>query len=363
MAIPLAQALPAGQKTLMSTARLTVDLDALVSNWRALDSLSAATTETAAVVKANSYGLGVQPVGRALAKAGVKRFFVAVAEEGAALREALGPNVEINVFAGHMRGDTDMIGDLNLVPMINSIDQMVRHVEALPGHPFGLQLDTGMNRLGMEMEEWLALRDTALELNPTLIMSHLACSDEPDHPMNRQQLETFLEMTEGLGVPRSLSATGGILLGPDYHFDVTRPGIGLYGGLPFTEAMPVARLDLPVIQVREVQPGETVGYGNTWTATDRSLIATVAAGYADGIHRIMAPQTSLYAGDEPCPVRGRISMDLICVDITHLKEQPQGLTLLGPQQTIDVIADNARTIGYEVLTSLGTRMSRRYKGG
>lgn len=347
----------------MSTARLTVDLDALVSNWRALDSVSPSSTETAAVVKANGYGLGVQPIARALNKAGVTRFFVAVAEEGAALRNALGPNVEINVFSGHMRGDTDMIGDLNLVPMINSIDQMVRHVEALPGHPFGIQLDTGMNRLGMEAEEWMALKDTALDLGPNLIMSHLACADEPDHPMNRHQLAVFHELTDGLNVPRSLSATGGILLGPEYHFDITRPGVGLYGGMPFSEATPVARLDLPVIQVRELQPGETVGYGNTWTASERTLIATVAAGYADGIHRIMGPKTSLYAGDEACPIRGRISMDLIGVDITHLQEQPQGLTLLGLQQTVDVIADNAQTIGYEVLTSLGGRMSRRYKGG
>ena len=347
----------------MSTARLTVDLDALVSNWRALDSLSAATTETGAVVKANAYGLGVQPVARALSKAGVKRFFVAVAEEGAALRNALGPNVEINVFSGHMSGDTDMIGDLNLVPMINSIDQMVRHVEALPNHAFGIQLDSGMNRLGMEAEEWAAVRDTALDLNPTLIMSHLACADEPDHPMNRQQLEAFRAMTDGLSVPRSLAATGGTLLGPEYHFDVTRAGIGIYGGLPFTEAASVVRLDLPVIQIREVAPGETVGYGNTLTASEPSTIATVAAGYADGLHRLMGPKTSLYAGDVPCPIRGRISMDLIGVDITHLDEQPQGLTLLGPQQSVDVIADNAQTIGYEVLTSLGGRMSRRYKGG
>ncbi|WP_375173475.1 alanine racemase [Pseudooceanicola sp.] len=347
----------------MSTARLTVDLDALVSNWRALDSLSSDTVETAAVVKANGYGLGVQPVARALFKAGVKRFFVAVAEEGAALRDVLGPNAEINVFSGHMRGDTDMFGDLNLVPMINSIDQMLRHVEALPGHPFGIQLDTGMNRLGMEPEEWVALSETALNLGPNLIMSHLACADEPDHPMNRQQLETFHQLTDGLSVPRSLAATGGILLGPEYHFDITRPGVGLYGGLPFADAMPVARLDLPVIQTRELQAGETVGYGNTWTATEKTVIATVAAGYADGIHRIMGPKTSLYAGDVPCPIRGRISMDLIGVDITHLEEEPQGLTLLGPQQTVDVIADNAQTIGYEVLTALGGRFSRRYKGG
>jgi alanine racemase len=255
-----------------------------------------------------------------------------------------------------------MIGDLNLIPMINSVDQMLRHVEALPGHGFGIQLDTGMNRLGMEPDEWLAVRDTALDLSPNLIMSHLACADEPDHAMNTRQLRQFREMTAGLGVPLSLSATGGILLGPEYHFDVTRPGIGMYGGLPFAEALPVARLDLPVIQVRELQAGESVGYGNTWVARDRAVIATVAAGYADGIHRIMGPKTSLYAGDIACPIRGRISMDLIGVDITHLTEEPQGLTLLGPQQVIDVVADNAGTIGYEVLTSLGGRMTRRYRG-
>ena len=347
----------------MSTARLTVDLDALVSNWRSLDAASDSRTETGAVVKANAYGVGIQPVARALAKAGVKRYFVAVAEEGAAVREAAGPNVEINVFSGHMRGDTDMIGDLNLIPMINSIDQMLRHVEALPGHDFGLQLDTGMNRLGMEPDEWMAVRDSALDLNPTLIMSHLGCADEPEHPMNPYQLNLFNELTRGVNVARSLAATGGILLGKEYHLDVTRPGVGLYGGLPFADATPVVRLDLPVIQTREVPAGETVGYGCTWEASEPTVIATVAAGYADGIHRLMGPRTSLYAGDIPCPIRGRISMDLIGVDITHLDEIPQGLTLLGPQQTVDVIAGNAKTIGYEVLTSLGWRMARRYKGG
>ena len=342
---------------------MTVDLDALVSNWRSLDSASSDTTETGAVVKANGYGLGVQPVVRALAKAGVKRYFVAAAEEGAAVRETLGPNVEINVFSGHMRGDTDMIGDLNLIPMINSTDQLLRHVEALPGHGFGIQLDTGMNRLGMEPEEWLSIRDFALDLDPTLIMSHLACADEPDHPMNLHQLALFTDLTEGVGVPRSLAATGGILLGPEFHFDVTRPGVGLYGGLPFAEASPVGRLDLPVIQIREIAAGETVGYGNTWTADQPAVIATVAAGYADGIHRIMGPKTVLYSGDTPCPVRGRISMDMIGVEITHLDEVPQGLTILGPQQGVDVLADNAGTIGYEILTSLGGRTARRYKGG
>ncbi|MDF1803938.1 alanine racemase [Thalassovita sp.] len=344
----------------MATATLTIDLSALTENWRALDAATDSGVETCAVVKANGYGLGSGRVARALAGAGARRFFVAVSEEAAAIREALGPGPEICVFSGHMSGDTDMIHDLQLTPMLNSIDQMLRHVEALPGHPFGVQLDTGMNRLGMEPAEWAALRDIALGQNIQLIMSHLACADEPEHPMNAQQLQTFKDMTEGCNVPRSLSATGGILLGPDYHFDITRPGIGLYGGLPFAHAQAVAHLSLPVIQVRDLEPGETVGYGNTWTAEQPSKIATVAAGYADGIHRAMGPKTALYHDGIACPIRGRISMDLIGVDVTHLPEPPKGLDLLNSDQTVDMLAENAGTIGYEILTSMGARYRRRY---
>ncbi|WP_238366194.1 alanine racemase [Mesobacterium pallidum] len=345
----------------MACATLTIDLDALIANWRALDAMTAC--ETAAVVKADSYGLGAARVARALARAGCRRFFVALAEEGAALRAELGPGPEIMVFSGHMAGDTDMIGDCDLVPMLNSIDQMLRHVEALPGAPFGVQLDSGMNRLGMEAAEWTALRDIAMGQDIRLIMSHLACADGPEHDMNRVQLRNFRAMTDGLSAPRSLSATGGILLGPAYHFDLTRPGIGLYGGRPFDEAQPVVNLSLPVIQVRDVEPGETVGYGNTWTAEAPARIATVAAGYADGIHRAMGPRTALYHGAAPCPIRGRISMDLIGVDITALDEEPTALSLLTPQQGVDVLADNAGTIGYEILTSLGNRYTRHYRGG
>lgn len=154
-----------------------------------------------------------------------------------------------------------------------------------------------------------------------------------------------------------------MLLGPAYHFDVTRPGIGLYGARPFLNAAPVVQLDIPVIQIRDVEPGETVGYGNTWTAERPARIATVAAGYADGIHRIMGPKTVLFAEDVPCPIRGRISMDLIGVEVTELAEVPETLQLLGPGQGVDVLADNAGTIGYEILTGLGQRYHRRYRGG
>ena len=347
----------------MGIATLTIDLDAVAANWRTLDSKSASGIETGAVVKADGYGLGADRVSRALARAGARLFFVAVAEEGAKVRQALGPGVDICVFSGHMRGDTDMISDLGLTPMLNSLEQVTRHLEALPGHPFGIQLDTGMNRLGMEPPEWAALRDIVLSQSPRLVMSHLACADEPDNPMNARQLAAFQEMAEGFDAPRSLAATGGILLGSEYHFEVTRPGVGLYGGRPLTDAQPVAFLDLPVVQIRELDPGETVGYGNTWTAEQPTRLATVSGGYGDGIHRALSNNATLFAGETACPVVGRVSMDLITVDVTHLDDIPDALTLLGAQQSVDDLADAADTIGYEILTSLGARYERRYIRG
>ncbi|MEO9780184.1 MAG: alanine racemase [Sedimentitalea sp.] len=343
----------------MSTAKLSVDLAALAENWRALDAQSGC--ETGAVVKANGYGLGVEHVSQALAQAGARQFFVATAEEGAKVRQALGPGPGVSVFSGHMEGDTALIRDHDLIPMLNSVDQMLRHMESLPSGRFGIQLDTGMNRLGMEPAEWAALRDIALAQKPVLLMSHLACADEPDHPMNRQQLRSFIELTANNNVPRSLAATGGILLGRDYHFDLTRAGVGLYGGLPFADARPVVSLDLPVIQTRDLAEGETVGYGNTWGAPRPSRIATVAAGYADGLHRALGSGgIAVFAGDTACPVVGRVSMDLITVDITDLPSDPGTLEILGRHQSVDTLADAADTIGYEILTSLGGRYQREY---
>ena len=329
------------------------------ANWRALGALSAGVT--GAVVKANGYGLDAARVSRALAQEGARHFFVAVAEEGAVVRRALGPGPKIYVFSGHMENDTSLIRDHQLTPMINSVDQLLRHVDAMPDVEFGVQLDSGMNRLGMEPSEWRAVRDLVLRLKPEILMSHLACADDPQHIMNGQQLREFRDMTDGLNVPRSLAATGGILLGNSYHFELTRPGIGLYGGAPFETAQPVVTVDIPVIQVREVDTGETVGYSNTWTAPTPRKIATVSAGYADGIMRVLGPNLSLYSDRVACPVVGRISMDLIGVDITLLADTPSSLQLLNSMQSIDDLASAADTIGYEVLTSLGSRYQRRYK--
>lgn len=342
----------------MSTAHLTIDLDALADNWKALDAKT--NVETAAVVKANGYGLGAGRVAARLARAGARKFFVAAAEEGVEVRRAVGNDAMVAVFSGHMEGDGDLLRKHNLTPMINSVDQMLRHVEQLPGHRFGVQLDSGMNRLGLEPADWAALRDIALGQKPVLIMSHLACADEPGHEMNGQQLRVFKQMTDGLDVPRSLAATGGLLLGAEYHFDLCRPGVGLYGGEPFDEAKAVVTLDLPVIQVRDVAPGESVGYGNTWVAKRPSRVATVAAGYADGLIRAIGSGIDVYAGKTVCPVVGRVSMDLITVDVTDLDEDPESLQLLNRLQTVDDLAEAAGTIGYEILTSMGHRYRRNY---
>ncbi len=347
-------------KGVMGAARLTIDLDSIAANWERLAERSAGAAGV--TIKADAYGLGAAPVARRLARSGARQFFVALAEEGAAIRQAVGASAEIFIYSGHMEGDAQTIRNLGLIPLVNSAEQLARHLEALPGLPFGIQLDSGMNRLGMEPAEWAAVRDLALRAQPRLLLSHLACSDEPDHPMNAAQLRSFTQMTEGCDVPRSLSATGGILLGPDYHFDLTRPGIGVYGGAPFSEAYPVVTLDLPVIQVRDLAAGEPVGYGCTWTASAPTRVATLGAGYADGILRYLSNRATLWAGSVPCPLVGRVSMDLVTVDVTHLADIPDSMELLGAHQGIDDLADAAGTIGYEILSALGARYRRRYLG-
>ena len=342
----------------MGASELTIDLNALAANWRAREALSAPGVETAAVVKADGYGLDAGRVAQKLLATGVSTFFTAVAEEAQIVRKAVGDAPDIFVFSGHMAGDSERLQSANLIPLLNAPEQVARHFSALPGHAFGVQLDSGMNRLGLEPEDWSALRSELMGAGPRLVMSHLACADAPDHPMNAQQLRVFSEMTQGVA-RRSLAATGGILLGPEYHFELTRPGIGLYGGLPFVDAQPVVQIEAPVIQTRTVRPFETVGYGNVWEATVESQIATISAGYADGLIRAMGSKAHVFAGNTPCPVIGRVSMDLITVDVTHLEEVPERLSILGSQQTVDDQAEAAGTIGYEILTSLSSRYARR----
>lgn len=335
---------------------LQIDLAAIQANYRVLAALAPAA-RAAGVVKADGYGLGAGPVAKALADAGAQDFFVALASEAVPVRQAVGQGPRIFVLSGHMAG-----ADLrHAIPVLNSPEQYFHDRATRPGQPFAIQLDTGMNRLGFEPGEWAGLKSEILAAGPELVMSHLACADEPDHAANAAQLAAFREMTEGCDVPRSLAATGGILLGPQYHFDMIRPGIGIYGGLPFAEAQPVVTLSLDVIQTRQVQAGEFCGYGGTWVADGPRRIATVSAGYADGVLRALSSSGfSLYAGATACPVVGRVSMDLMTVDVTDLPEVPATLDLICREQPIDKLADYAGTIGYEILTSLGNRYPRHY---
>jgi alanine racemase len=300
-------------------------------------------------------------VSRALADAGARSFFVAATEEAEKVRKALGPGPRIFVYSGHMPGDASAIKALDLIPLLNSIEQITDHIEQLPGHPFGVQLDSGMNRLGLEPMEWAACRGLVEPLKPQLVISHLACGDTPEHPMNAQQLASFTQMIQGVSAPVSLAATAGVLLGPDYHFDLTRPGIGLHGGRPFEASLPVVYLSIPVIQTRTLAVGESVGYGNAWTAERPSRIATIAAGYADGLIRAGSNRLKVYADKTPCPIVGRVSMDLITVDVTDLETVPAELDILCAHQGIDDVADACGTIGYEILTNLGGRYARYFE--
>ncbi|MEM9048887.1 MAG: alanine racemase [Pseudomonadota bacterium] len=348
----------------MAQAALTIDLGAICNNWRALDALSDRSCETAAVLKADAYGCGAERVGPALARAGCRSFFVALAEEGAALRVALGPTPEIYVLSGLMPGDAALVREAALTPVLNSMAQIRDFKATLAGRSCAVQLDSGMNRLGLEPAELASvLADLAL-LRPKLVISHLACSDAPQDPMNAAQRAAFKAMASALpGIRRSLAATGGVLLGPSFHYEMTRPGVGLFGGRPFDAAQPVLRLSLPVIQIRSLSPGEAVGYGAAWRAPQSARIATLSAGYADGLIRAMGDRLCVYAGAIACPLVGRVSMDLLTADVTALDRPPATLDILCPAQSIDALAAAAGTIGYEILTSLGSRYTRHYKGG
>lgn len=349
----------------MATAKLTVNLSALQRNWKSLHRVSAPSTETAAVVKADGYGLDAARVAVALQSVGAKSFFVAAAEEGVAVRQAV-TDATIYVFSGYMGNDAPLYASHNLIPLINSPQQLQTWKSDRGNQAFGIQLDTGMNRLGFEPNEFQAIDNAAND--SCLLISHLACADEPPHPLNKQQLACFCQMTDALasnqGITRSLAATGGTLLGPEFHFDLVRPGIGLYGGLPFSQAEPVVTLSLPVIQSRKVLAGETVGYGATWQAETTTTVATLAAGYADGILRAVGAGTgkplAVYSGNTACPIIGRVSMDMLTVDISALDSVPAELQLLNSMQGVDTVAAAAGTIGYEILTACGQRYEREY---
>ncbi len=358
----------------MSAATLTVDLDALTGNWHRLSLMTATPatlvglTEAAAVVKADAYGCGLAPVALALWDEGCSSFFVATPQEGIALRAIL-PDADIYILNGVCDRAEDAKAHA-LIPCLNAPHQVAAWRQA-GGGPCALQIDTGMARLGVQPGDLAQLLETERETlaGCVLVMSHLACADDPDHPQNAAQRAAFDDMIPVVravapNALASLAATGGTLLGPEYHYDLVRCGIGLYGGMPFAEAEPVVTLTAPVIQIRDIPAGTPVGYGADWIAPRPSRIATLPLGYADGFHRALSGATGVWIDGRPAPLAGRVSMDLLTVDVTEFPGLGPGdpVEILGPHRSIDALATDAGTIGYEVLTALGSRYERRYKG-
>jgi alanine racemase len=359
-------------------ATLTIDLDAIVANWRFLNKKVAPLSRCASVVKANAYGLGAHRVAPALYGAGCRRFFVATLDEGLSLRPLLA-EAEILILNGPFTDCEDDFLSANLTPVLNSPEQIARwqmtanrHDRALSS---ALHVDTGMSRLGLNAKETqiLANDKTALAaIRPILLMSHMACADDLSHPMNREQLSAFQAARALLpSLPGSLAASSGIFLGPDWHADWCRPGAALYGLHPGGKGPnpmhPVVRLDAKIIQVRDVDAGESVGYGATHRASQAGKLATVAVGYADGWFRALGNRGWGHLGGHRVPLVGRVSMDLAIFDVTGL---PEGLAtagaainLIGPGTTADDLGSAAGTIGYEILTALGRRYHRHYLGG
>jgi alanine racemase len=360
---------------------LTIDLAAIEANWRAL-AHQTLTVECGAVVKANGYGLGIEPVTATLAKAGCKTFFVADIAEARRARSRA-PDATIYVLTGCSPDGSPAFIELNARPVINSMTEFAEWDAFVAARDWqggaALQVDTGMNRLGISAQEAAALAPRVQTENHgiTLLMSHLACAEIADHPLTVSQINLFREIRALYrGIPASLANSSGIYLGDSALCDLARPGAALYGVNPTPgRANPmrgVVELTGRILQVRSVAPDETVGYGATWTAKRASRIAVVALGYADGLLRSASATdskpggTAIVAG-KVCPIAGRISMDLVCIDITDLPDgavhRGDVATFIGGEIGVDDFAAAAGTIGYEVLTRLGLRCHLIYRGG
>ena len=350
----------------MAGPRLHIDLDAIVANWRMFQR-RVEPAYACAVVKANAYGLGADNVGPALAKAGCSRFYVAWPSEGGALRRAIGPTPQITVFHGPTPDTMDVFQLYHLTPVLNSLDQIDLWLTGNSApRPAALHVDVGMSRLGLSEAHWAAA--AKMLPKPVRLIAHLSCGDE-DSPNNAAQLEIFERATKlWPGAPRSLSATGGSYLGKPYHFDEVRPGIGLYGGgpAPLEGSRPhtAVTLTAPILQIRDIKADTSVGYGGTWTANADTTLATVGLGYADGFLRSASNTGMAFVADQKRPIVGRVSMDLVVVDVTGLSVSPgDEIEFVGPNMPIGEVAGAMGTIDYEILTRLGSRFERTYVGG
>lgn len=360
--------------------QLNIDLGALARNWRALNKVSAGVL-TAAVVKADAYGTGIEMASKALHSAGARFFFVATPDEGMAVRAAV-PDAHIFVLWGLYPGAANLYIRQNLMPVLSSMSQLEEWLEKClernEAYPAGLHFDTGINRTGFRLSEASVVRERLERLGyaPQMVMSHLACADQPNHEKNRTQLALFGSvMAQFPGIPASLANSAGLMTGRDYHFQMVRPGIALYGGRAMAgrknPMAPVVSLHVPILQVTEGRTGETVGYGAAYSLNRNSKLAILGYGYADGYFRSLGgvnqrPGGKVFIRGKLCPVIGKISMDLTVVDITELgSDLPmpgEGAEVLGPNISVDDQGDWGGTIGYEFLTSLKGRYTRNYIG-
>lgn len=355
-------------------ASLTIDLSAIVANYRRITAL-APGRNVAGVVKADAYGLGSAQVSAALSAAGCTHFFVAHLSEVAAVRAAVPGDAAIYVLNGLVAGAEAACRSIGAIPVLNSLDQLARWGAAAGDRPLPaiLQVDSGMARLGLspqEVDRLAAHPDLLGGIDLRFVMSHLACGDDAASPANADQRDRFAAICARLpAAPRSLTNSGGAFLGPDFHFDLLRPGIALYGGAPQAgvSMAPVAHLTARIVQTRHVPAGAGIGYGLTAAAATDRIIATIGMGYADGWPRRLGARGSVFVGGIRAPIAGRVSMDSILIDVTAIAEPDRRpgapVELLGLHQRIDDVARDADTISYEILTQLGSRYARHYVGG
>ena len=365
--------------------RLTIDLDALRANYRHMADL-AAPAECAAAVKADAYGLGLAPVSQALWRAGCRTFFVAHLSEAGRLRAALGAEAVVYVLNGLLPGLAPHLAAIDARPVLGSLAEIAEWREfragakaSMPPPKAAIMIDTGFNRLGLSAGELKALAADPCPMtgiDVALVMSHLACADEPAHELNARQQKRMAAIRATFpGTPFCLSNSGGIVMGAPFRFDMVRAGIALYGGRARAHGpnpmAPVVRLDAAVIQVRKVSAGATIGYGAAYRFKAPARVALLSIGYGDGLFRSLSgtdetPGGKVWFGAHAAPIVGRVSMDITAVDVSHV---PQGLVfrgswaqLIGPRQTAGDLAGDAGTIDYEVFTSLSSRYERIYSG-
>ncbi len=356
---------------------LDIDLEALRQNILTLQRRVAPRTRIAGILKANAYGIGLAEVAVIHQQLGTDTFFVATPEEGAALRAITGPGAEIALLCGLIRGAAPFYNQHSLTPVLNNLTQLAAWKKDGQGQPAILHLDTGMRRLGLDTSEaahLLANLELLADVNVTMVMSHFVCADEPGHPLIAQQNADFKRLTAAIhaqnpAIRLSLSNSAGVFASSAYHYDLVRPGMAVYGLNPTPDhpnpMQAVAQLRVRVLQIRDALAGETVGYSATYQCPTPRRIATVALGYADGFLRSLSNRGVLFWNGQACPILGRVSMDLVTLDVTDItgSQLVEGdwVDVLGPGQDADHLAEQAGTIGYEILTAFGARYHRHYR--